>query len=399
MVGRPCDCYYPARPLRPVQCTPQQCNPFTIFAPNNNAFAALPPYFLSWLAAHPDQLAELLRYHVLDHRLYSPEIRNNLQARAESADLRLYPFASHPFPAPPPGQHAGRLLARLRRGVRHVRNHLRERRVDYCLARQPGLGGRPWLALLRDPSSPTARTQAENGAIHVVDTVLIPNNIQAAFSAWLVERDAASASNVTASSTPTPTVTATPTPSMQTLASWVQATPQLSELWNAVYTSGLVKLILEGPGPQTLLAPTNEVRGEAARCPLASRRPLLLPSPPQAFGLLPQTYLAYLLAHPTTALTEVLAYNILPYTLLAANVTNGTTYVTVEGQEVEGFVNANGTFFNNALVVSADHFLENGVAHATAAVLLPIATNTPSATPTQTVTPTQAPSGPARRRG
>ena len=112
--------------------------------------------------------------------------------------------------------------------------------------------------------------QAENGAIHVIDTVLIPNNIQAAFDAWLVERDAsASASNVTASSTRTPTRSATPTPSMQTIASWVQATPQLSELWNAVYTSGLVKLILEGPGQQTLLAPTNEVRGGAGT-PLAS---------------------------------------------------------------------------------------------------------------------------------
>jgi len=59
-----------------LQCTAQQCNPFTVFAPNNQAFANLNQSLLSYLLAHPPQLAQVLEYHLLDHRLYSTEIFN-----------------------------------------------------------------------------------------------------------------------------------------------------------------------------------------------------------------------------------------------------------------------------------------------------------------------------------
>jgi uncharacterized surface protein with fasciclin (FAS1) repeats len=45
--------------------------PFTVFAPTNEAFAALPAATLQYLLAHPEQLRIVLFYHLLDHRVYS----------------------------------------------------------------------------------------------------------------------------------------------------------------------------------------------------------------------------------------------------------------------------------------------------------------------------------------
>ncbi|MCW3997750.1 MAG: fasciclin domain-containing protein, partial [Candidatus Bathyarchaeota archaeon] len=39
--------------------------PFTVFAPTDDAFAALEPAFLDYLLANPDVLSEVLLYHVV----------------------------------------------------------------------------------------------------------------------------------------------------------------------------------------------------------------------------------------------------------------------------------------------------------------------------------------------
>ena len=49
------------------------------------------------------------------------------------------------------------------------------------------------------------------------------------------------------------------------LVEWVQSTPALSTLSAALFFADLVKLLLDGPGPFTLLAPNNDVRGVQAR--------------------------------------------------------------------------------------------------------------------------------------
>ena len=50
--------------------------PYTVFAPNNAAFAKLPAAELQYLLAHPDELKAILFYHLLDHRRYADEISN-----------------------------------------------------------------------------------------------------------------------------------------------------------------------------------------------------------------------------------------------------------------------------------------------------------------------------------
>jgi len=50
--------------------------PFTVFAPNNDAFAKLPAAELQYLLAHPAELRAILFYHVTDHRIYADEIKD-----------------------------------------------------------------------------------------------------------------------------------------------------------------------------------------------------------------------------------------------------------------------------------------------------------------------------------
>ena len=64
-----------------LQCTAQQCLPYTVFAPTNAAFAKLPASVLSGLLANPAQLAQVLKYHLLDHRVYSTQIANGAKVR------------------------------------------------------------------------------------------------------------------------------------------------------------------------------------------------------------------------------------------------------------------------------------------------------------------------------
>jgi len=55
--------------------------PFTVFAPNNDAFAKLPAAELQYLLAHPAELRAILFYHVTDHRIYADEIKDYARAR------------------------------------------------------------------------------------------------------------------------------------------------------------------------------------------------------------------------------------------------------------------------------------------------------------------------------
>lgn len=51
--------------------------PFTVFAPSNEAFAALPKEFLDYLEDHIEALQDLLKYHVLAAEVKSTDIKND----------------------------------------------------------------------------------------------------------------------------------------------------------------------------------------------------------------------------------------------------------------------------------------------------------------------------------
>ena len=64
--------------------------PFTVFAPTDEAFAALPPETISGLLADPPALARVLTYHVVPGRITSAQITHDSeQATVEGGLLRL----------------------------------------------------------------------------------------------------------------------------------------------------------------------------------------------------------------------------------------------------------------------------------------------------------------------
>ena len=54
--------------------TLQSAGPFTVFAPTDDAFAALPEGTLESLLDNPDQLAEILTYHVVPGRVFAADV-------------------------------------------------------------------------------------------------------------------------------------------------------------------------------------------------------------------------------------------------------------------------------------------------------------------------------------
>jgi len=115
----------------------------------------------------------------------------------------------------------------------------------------------------------------------------------------------------------------------------------------ALTAAGLVET-LQGPGPFTVLAPTDE-----------------------AFAQIPDADLQALLAD-TDALTKVLTYHVIAGNVPSSEIVNLTEATTVEGRAisiavVDGKVVING----KSTVVTPDVAASNGVIHVIDAVLLP----------------------------
>jgi len=122
--------------------------------------------------------------------------------------------------------------------------------------------------------------------------------------------------------------------------------PDFSTLVKAVEAAGLVET-LQGPGPFTVFAPTNE-----------------------AFAALPAGVLdALLLPANKDALVKVLTYHVLPQQVMAADVTAGDV-PTVEGQTI-AVTTDGGVKVNGVPVIATDVAASNGVIHVIGSVLVP----------------------------
>ena len=116
----------------------------------------------------------------------------------------------------------------------------------------------------------------------------------------------------------------------------------------AVKAAGLVET-LQGPGPFTVFAPTDE-----------------------AFAKLPAGTVEALLKDPA-ALRAVLTYHVVPGRVMAADVvrSNGGTPETVQGQSLTIRVVDGKVMVDGATVVTADIAASNGVIHVIDTVVLP----------------------------
>ncbi|MFM7728084.1 MAG: fasciclin domain-containing protein, partial [Flavobacteriales bacterium] len=90
-----------------------------------------------------------------------------------------------------------------------------------------------------------------------------------------------------------------------------------------------------------------------------------------AFAALPAGVLQTLLADPTGALAQVLLYHVVSGEALSSSLTNGQSIPTLQGQNVTVSITGGNVFINDAQVVMADIMADNGVVHVIDAVLTP----------------------------
>jgi len=248
--------------------------PFTVFAPTDAAFALLPSDLITALLADPTgDLASILLYHVVGGIAYSTDLVD------------------------------GQVITTL---------------LGQDITVTITMDG----VMINDANVIVADIPADNGVVHVIDAVLIPEL------------------------NPEPT----------TVVDIIVNSPVHNTLETAVIAADLAN-DLSGAGPFTVFAPTDD-----------------------AFAALPAGALDALLADPTGALAQVLLYHAVSGIALSTDLSDGQMITTLLGEDVTVTINGNGVFINDAQVIVADIVADNGVVHVIDAVLLP-----PPPPPTNTI--------------
>jgi uncharacterized surface protein with fasciclin (FAS1) repeats len=246
--------------------------PFTVFAPTDDAFAMLPTDLLTALLNDPTgDLASVLLYHVVG-------------AQALSTDL--------------------------------MNGDVIETLLGQDVTVTIDMNG----VMINNAMVVVADIMADNGVVHVIDAVLIPELA----------------------------------PLPITVVDIIVNSADHNTLETAVIAAGLAGA-LSGDGPFTVFAPTDA-----------------------AFAALPAGALDALLADPTGALADVLLYHVVGGLALSTDLSDGQVITTLLGEDITVTIDMNGVMINNAMVVVADITADNGVVHVIDAVLLPPAqpTNT-----------------------
>jgi uncharacterized surface protein with fasciclin (FAS1) repeats len=133
----------------------------------------------------------------------------------------------------------------------------------------------------------------------------------------------------------------------QTVVEIIVNSPDHNTLEAAVVAAELAD-DLSGPGPFTVFAPTDA-----------------------AFAALPAGTIDALLMDPTGDLAKILLYHVLGGEVLSTSLSDGQTATTLLGQDITVSINSNGVFINDAQVTVTDIDATNGVVHVIDAVLLP----------------------------
>jgi uncharacterized surface protein with fasciclin (FAS1) repeats len=240
--------------------------PFTVFAPTDAAFAALPEGLVATLLEDPTgDLAQILLYHVVGGTALSTSLSD------------------------------GQIITTLQG-------------QDVTVTIDMG------NVFINDAQVIVADLQAENGVVHVIDAVLVPE-LEEPLPATVVEI--------------------------------IVNSPDHTTLEAAVIAAELAD-DLSGTGPFTVFAPTDA-----------------------AFANLPEGLVATLLEDPTGDLAQILLYHVVGGTALSSSLSDGQIITTLQGQDVTVTIDMGNVFINDAQVIVADLQAENGVVHVIDAVLVP----------------------------
>ncbi|MCC5931989.1 MAG: fasciclin domain-containing protein [Cyclobacteriaceae bacterium] len=243
--------------------------PFTVFAPNNAAFNALPSGTLDALLANPSDLAEILQYHVVGQRLLQNQLSSGMVAS-------LLPDAA--------------LNVNVSGG--NVR--------------------------INDAANVvTANQEATNGVVHVIDAVLLP-----------------------------------PQEDLPNIVEIVLANENLSTLGLGVAAFPAVLTALQGDGPFTVFAPTNQAFND-------------LVDADDRFSNVSDI--------PEETLLAILQYHLIAGSeLFSNNLADGAEVETLQGEKITVSRTNGGVILNgDANVTTADVDASNGVVHIINKVLLP----------------------------
>jgi len=306
--------------------------PFTVFAPTNEAFAALPNGTLDSLLQpeNKPQLVDILTYHVVG-------------TAAVSSDLV-------------DGQHL--ITVEGKAVTVHVGDDIK----------------------INDAKVVIPDVMASNGVVHVVDAVLTPTETarcdrEEALSgqrqivvpgcegsgcnangkdqdcAWCVYDTAMCSQAYGQVCQETALARAAQNVSCKNIVELAEDTAALSTLVAAVVAGDLVDT-LSSPGPFTVFAPTND-----------------------AFAALPNGTLNSLLRPENKPqLVDILTYHVVGTAAFSSDLVDGQQLATVEGKSLTVHV-ADDIKINDAKVVIPDVMASNGVVHVVDAVLLPSANN------------------------
>ena len=134
----------------------------------------------------------------------------------------------------------------------------------------------------------------------------------------------------------------------KTIVALASETDILATLVAAVAAGDLVET-LQGDGPFTVFAPTNE-----------------------AFAALPAGTLENLLKPENKEdLVEILTYHVVSGKVMSTDLADGMTAETVNGEEIEIAINGSDVSVNGASVIKADIKASNGVVHVIDKVIIP----------------------------
>ncbi len=240
-----------------------QAGPFTVFAPTDDAFNDLPAGLVDQLLMDPTgDLADILLYHVVGASAPASSLSNG-----------------------------------------DVFTTLLGQDITVTIT-----GGNVFI---NDAQVIITDLMAENGIVHVIDAVLLPE---------LVDLPA-------------------------TVVDIIVASPVHTTLETAVIAAQLAD-DLSQEGPFTVFAPTDD-----------------------AFNNLPAGVLDALLADPTGDLADVLLYHVVGASAPSSSLSNGDVFTTLFGEDVTVTITGGDVFINDAQVIIADLMAENGIVHVIDAVL------------------------------
>ncbi len=137
-------------------------------------------------------------------------------------------------------------------------------------------------------------------------------------------------------------------PFESSVAEVIENDDSLSTLNTALGAAGLVSALQDEDSEFTVFAPNNA-----------------------AFAALDPDDLAALLADPMGDLSDILKYHVVPTALLSGNLKDGDVLETLQGQELSITIENDGPYVNGIKIIDIDYLGVNGAVHIIEGILLP----------------------------